>query len=130
MGRSGDSVVMLVDHAVILADQIPVVAIVISVAILVGLVVGAVFLFRGYERLARQSLERKYGDLVIHPDPQPGDVILTYHTYHGFIAWFTQTPHHVALPPEDARRLLGRLLRFNLMWASSVVKRHSIVTWA
>ena len=43
-------------------------------------------------------------------------MILTYHTYHGFIAWFTQTPHQVALPPDDARKLLGRLLRFNLMW--------------
>ncbi len=100
----------------ILADQIPVLAIVVGVAILICLVVGALFLFRGYEHLARRSLERKYADLPIHADPKPGDVILTYHTYHGFIAWITQTPHHVALPPEDARKLLGRFLRFNFTW--------------
>lgn len=100
----------------ILADQTPVFPIIIGIAALVGLVIGALALYRGYEYLARRSLERRYADLQIHSDPQPGDVILTYHTYHGFIAWFTQTPHHVALPPADARILLGRLLRFNFMW--------------
>ena len=100
----------------ILADQTTVLAIVVGIAILIGLGVGALYLLRGYEHLARRSLERKYADLAVHPEPQPGDVVLTYHTYHGLIAWFTQTPHHVALSPEDARRLLGRLLRFNLTW--------------
>ena len=101
----------------ILAVQTPqAFAIVIDIVIFVGLVGFALCLFRGVEYFARRSLERTYFDLAIHPDPMPDDVTLTYHTYHGFIAWFTQTRHQVALPPEDARILLGRLLRFNLSW--------------
>ena len=73
-------------------------------------------LFRSYERLARRSLRRKYAGLQIHEVPVAGDVTLTYHTYHGLIAWFTQTPHYVSLPPDHARILLGRLFRFNLTW--------------
>lgn len=100
----------------IFANQIPLLAIVLVIAFFMGLVAGALYLFRGYEYLARRSLERRYSGLAIHANPMPGDVILVYHTYYGFIAWLTQTPHHVALPPQDARILLGRLLRFNLMW--------------
>lgn len=101
----------------IFADQTPVPIIIIEIVILICLGVGALYFFRGYEHFARRSLKRRYNDLEIHSDPQPEDVILSYHTYHGFLAWFTQTPHHVALPPKDARKLLGRLLRFNLMWS-------------
>ncbi len=100
----------------ILADQTPALTIVVGITILIGLGIGALYLFRGYEHLARRSLERKYADLAVHPEPQAGDVVLIYHTYHGLVAWFTLTPHHVALPPEDARELLSRLLRFNLTW--------------
>ena len=100
----------------IAAQQVPPLAIVLGVAACVGLVIFALLLFRGYEHLARRSLERRYAGLSIHAIPRTGDVVLTYHTYHGFIAWFTQTPHHVVLPPDDARILLGRLLRFNLTW--------------
>jgi hypothetical protein len=100
----------------ILAEQAPILAIIVGFAILIGLAFGALFLFRGYEHLARRSLKRQFADLRIHPEPQPGDVILIYHTYHGFLVWFTQTPHQIALPPADACKLLGRLLRFNLLW--------------
>lgn len=100
----------------ILAEQSPPLVIAIAVAFVIVLGVFALGLFRAYEFLARRSLERRYADLKIHADPQAGDVILSYVTYHGFIAWFSQTPHHVALPPDDARKLLGRLLRFNLTW--------------
>ena len=54
--------------------------------------------------------------LELHDSFLPGDVLLTYHTYHGLIVWVTQTRHRVAAPPADARRLLARLLRFNLSW--------------
>ena len=99
-----------------LAELHPVLGIGLVVALLIGVVAAALYSFRGYEYFARRSLERKYADLRIHGDPQMGDVILTYHTYHGLIAWFTQVTHHVALPADDARQLLGRLLRFNLTW--------------
>lgn len=41
---------------------------------------------------------------------------MSYQTYYGLVAWITQSGHRVALPPADARLLLGRLLRFNLTW--------------
>lgn len=102
---------------ILLANQnVPPIAILGGIAVLVALAVFALILFRSFERFALRSLERKYTGLQVHETPAAGDVTLTYHTYHGFIAWFTQTPHHVSMPPDDARVLLGRLLRFNLTW--------------
>jgi hypothetical protein len=91
-------------------------AVVASIALFVGFGAAALFLFRGYEALARRSLRKKYAGLEVLAIPQAGDVFLAYDTYHGFLAWCTPMPHHVALPPDDARKLLGRLLRFNLLW--------------
>ncbi len=91
-------------------------AIAASIAVVVGFGVIALLMYRGYEFFARRALQRAYRDLEIAEAPSPDDVILKYHTYHGLLAWVTQTPHEVALPPEDARTLLGRLLRFNLSW--------------
>jgi hypothetical protein len=88
----------------------------VTVALFLSLVVGALFFYRTYESLARRSLQRRYTGLDVHETPDEHDVVVTYHTYHGFLAWVTQTPHHVALPPDDARRLLARLCRFNLTW--------------
>jgi len=92
------------------------------VIILFGCVIVAVLAFvflrfyRRYESLAQAALERSYKDLTAHSVPLVGDVILLFHTYHGLVFWFTQTKHHIALPPDDARVLLGRLARFNLKW--------------
>ncbi|MFQ5462582.1 MAG: hypothetical protein ACE5E5_08145 [Phycisphaerae bacterium] len=90
--------------------------ILVASAVVVGLGVLALWFFRRYEGFALESLKRRYADVEVHSDPLSGDVILTYHTYHGFVAWFTQIRHHVALPPDDARKLLGHLLRFNFKW--------------
>lgn len=104
------------EFSLMLGQEPPGGAIFIGIVLLVGLAAGALFFFRSYERLAERSLARKFADLKQPFVVQPGDVIFTYHTYHGFLAWFTQTPHQVSLPPEEARELLGRLLRFNLTW--------------
>src|SRR5690242_12006783 len=101
----------------LLADRpSTVIAIAVGLAAIVAIVLFAIFLYRGYERVAQRSLQRKYMGLAVHEFPQPGDVIVSYYTYHGLVAWLTHTSHRVALPPDDARRLLGRLLRFNLTW--------------
>jgi hypothetical protein len=76
----------------------------------------ALYLYRGWERLASRSLARVYDGLKIHEPPRVGDVLISYHTYHGVLVWFTQTHHVVALPAADARILLDRLLRFNLSY--------------
>lgn len=100
----------------LLADLGQVVPVIGGIALLVTIIAVGFACFRGYERLARRSLERKYSDLQPRAQPNEGDVVLSYHTYHGLLVWFTQTPHQVILPPNDARQLLGRLLRFNLTW--------------
>ena len=87
-----------------------------SIGFFIVLGVIVLYLFRGYERWAHRSLERKYRKRGLPRTPQAGDVLLSYHTYHGFIACFTQTHHAVYLPPQEARKLLGQLLRFNLTW--------------
>jgi hypothetical protein len=50
------------------------------------------------------------------PSPEPGDVAVVYHTYRGLIFWSLQEEHRFFAPPDDALRLLKRLLRFNLTW--------------
>ena len=59
-------------NVVILADQAPPLAIIIGIAIFIALAVFALFLFRGYEHLARRSLKRRYADLDVHTDPRAG----------------------------------------------------------
>ena len=76
----------------------------------------ALLLYFGCERFARRSLKRAYEGLDTHGTAVPDDVMLVYHTYHGFVIWNVQSEHRVTLPAEDARQLLGRLLRFNLTW--------------
>ena len=101
----------------LLADQnVPVIPILLGIAVVVVFVAFALFLYRGYEWLARHFLARAYAGLQMRETPEAGDVILTYHTYHGLLVWITSTTHHVVMPPDDARVLLGRLLRFNLTW--------------
>jgi hypothetical protein len=85
-------------------------------AVLTGVVGFAWILYRVYEALVRRALHKRYADLEVRVIPQSGDVVLRYHTYHGIFVWFTPTVHHVALSPQNAHKLLGRLLRFNLTW--------------
>lgn len=88
----------------------------LSIIFMLGL--GAIVLkvFRAYEGRASRSLMYHYQGIEPHSAMQPGDVILVYHTYHGVLAWHTETTHRVILPPDEARRLLGRLFRHNLKW--------------
>jgi hypothetical protein len=86
----------------------------LALLVLVGAL--ALAFFRRYERWAKSALERAYEGLHVHSVAEHGDVVLDYHTYHGIIAWTTETPHRVIMPGDDARELLSRLLRFNLTW--------------
>lgn len=73
-------------------------------------------LFGGLRTFALRPLRHCYEGIEIHDIPRPGDATFVYHTYRGFLLWFTQDEHRIAAPPPDAERLLGRLLRFNLTW--------------
>lgn len=61
-------------------------------------------------------LAKRYEGLSIRDTPQQGDVELRFHTYHGLLAFFVQTEHHVFAAPNDAEVLLRRLHYFNLTW--------------
>lgn len=91
-----------------------------QIARLIVLAVGVgtvIFLFfKGYEMLAGHFLSRTYAGLDRHDPPLAGDVAVTYHTYHGLVIWFTQVTHDVALPADQARILLRRMMWFNLTW--------------
>src|SRR5262249_506981 len=71
---------------------------------------------RGLERWVQRALDRAYAGLEIKSAAAPNDVVVVYDTYHGFLVWHVHTEHRVILPLDDARALLGRLLRFNLPW--------------
>jgi hypothetical protein len=88
--------------------------VVAGVFVLIGAL--ALFIYRGYEALARRALKRIYADFRLSESRRGGDVAVVFHTYHGLVAWFTQTEHRVFVPEADARRLLNRLLRFNVTW--------------
>jgi hypothetical protein len=59
-----------------------------------------------------------FNDLRVHETAEPGDVLLVYHTYRGFLLTVTQEEHRIFAPAADAERLLGRLFRFNLTWGT------------
>ena len=61
-------------------------------------------------------LVKKFDGIDVHESPQQGDVQFVFHTYHGFLVFFVQTPHRVSCPPNEARKLLSRLHWFNLSW--------------
>jgi hypothetical protein len=70
----------------------------------------------GMAKFAIGPLQRRFYGLAIHEEPTPGDVSFVYHTYRGLLIWVTQDEHIIHAPPEDAEKLLNRLLRFNLTW--------------
>ena len=51
-----------------------------------------------------------------YPGPAAGRVHVVFHTYDGFLAWFTQTRHEAYLPPDQARLFLNRSVRYTLTW--------------
>ena len=61
-------------------------------------------------------LAKCYEGIEVRDQPVDGDVLLRFHTYHGLLAFFVQTPHTVYASPADAELLLDRLHRFNVTW--------------
>ena len=72
--------------------------------------------YRWLTRVAERSQRRAFEGLKVHDGPAPGLVLVVFHTYHGFIAFVTQTEYRFWAPPDDARQTLRRLHRFNLIW--------------
>jgi hypothetical protein len=86
--------------------------------VLIGAIVVLLFLALvcGPMAFGQKALHRRFEGLRLHSQPEPGDVYVVYHTYRGVLVYFVQTEHRVLAPPDDARELLRRLLRYNLTW--------------
>jgi len=80
---------------------------------LVGLF--ALFLVHTFTDPVRR-FARVYRGLDVATRPAAGRVHVVFHTYDGFLAWFTQTRHEAYLPPDQARLFLNRSVRYTLTW--------------
>ena len=71
-------------------------------------------LWVGIDNIGLGTLRKCFRGIDLHETPQLGDVTFTYHTYRGILVWSIQEEHTIWAEPVEARKLLGRLLRFNL----------------
>src|SRR5262249_11187175 len=81
----------------------------------VAIAIGLRF-YRWLQRSAEGAQWRAFEGLVISSQPTERSVEVFFHTYYGFIAFFTQTEHRFLAEPDDAREALWRLHVFNLTW--------------
>lgn len=70
----------------------------------------------GLRSFALRPLQSCFEGLEVHLAHQPGDVSFVYHTYRGFFLWSTEDEHRIFASPDEATKLLRRLLWFNLTW--------------
>ena len=99
------------------ADRALIAGFVVVFTAMFGAAVWAIFRgMRAYDRRALTALSRILEETKSHLEPLPGDVVVTFHTYHGLMFLVTQIEHQFALPPKEALNLLQKLHRFNLRW--------------
>jgi hypothetical protein len=108
-----------------LALELPLIAWrIIGWLFVVGLCGAIILIARSILRKPQDKFRHIYADIPVHETPAPGTVFIRFHTYDGFLLWFTQTTHSVFAAPPDARELLHRLHRYNLtygLFAAGVV---------
>lgn len=95
------------------------VAIAIAVVALVSIAALGALILKGYRRFmaaAERSLSRAFEGTTPCSARAPGLVEVVFHTYCGLLAFTHQREHRFWATPEDARRILARLHRFNLTW--------------
>lgn len=90
--------------------SIPIIALALLVFVPVAYLTG------GFNWVGRSALARRFEGIDIRLAPIPGDVAVRYHTYRGFIIYFICEEFRFFASAPEARKLLGRLLRFNLTW--------------
>ncbi|HZL35120.1 MAG TPA: hypothetical protein VFC78_07410 [Tepidisphaeraceae bacterium] len=89
----------------------------IPIGAFAALILIPALVIRSRRKFRRGSTARWYdGVSGIRPPgvSLPGDVRLVFHTYSGFLVYFDQVRHDVVLPAQEARVVLGRMLRHNL----------------
>lgn len=80
------------------------------------LVLVPILVVRAMRTPPQKRFRRIYDGITQPTESRPGLVFIEFHTYDGFLVWFTQTAHQGYYPPDEARLLLGRLARYNLTW--------------
>jgi hypothetical protein len=96
----------------------------ISLAIFLIAILGAIGIFvvlvvwthRKLASVADSAHLHLFEDLAVATQPGPGLVLIVFHTYYGFLVFVHQLEHRFWATPEDARKVLARLNRFNLTW--------------
>jgi hypothetical protein len=77
----------------------------------------AIFLVvRAIVRTPEQKFRRIYAGIPIDSMAAPNTVFIKFHTYDGFLVWFTQTTHTGYIRADLAPELLRRLHRYNLTY--------------
>ena len=84
--------------------------------IAIGIVPGIYLVVRAFLRTPEQKFRRVYDGISFDSTPAPNTVFIRFHTYDGFLVWFTQTTHTGYTTPESARVLLRRLDRYNIIY--------------
>jgi hypothetical protein len=83
--------------------------------IVIGIVPGIYLVVRAFLRTPEQKFRKVYHGIPLYSTPAPDTVFIRFHTYDGFVVWFTQTTHEGYTTPEFARLLLRRLDRYNII---------------
>jgi hypothetical protein len=83
--------------------------------IAIGIVPGIYLVVGAFLRTPEQKFRRVYDGIPLYSTPAPNTVFIRFHTYDGFLVWFTQTTHEGYTTPEFARVLLRRLDRYNII---------------
>ncbi len=94
-------------------DLLPIFLTVLTAVALIAGIVGA---YLWLKRSARAAQERAFSGMEVFSESGPGRVQVIFHTYYGFLVYFTQTEYRFWASPEDARTVLWRLHRFNMLW--------------
>jgi hypothetical protein len=108
-----------------------VVIIVITLVFCIGLGWIIVKLMRRSQQSDDERLRKIYDEvraLDITSAAEPVRVV--FQTYSGFLNHFREINHDVVLPPEQARELLRRLYRHNLVHACLIFFGPVIVVWS
>jgi len=68
------------------ADTVAAVAaVIIAVVLAIPVFRGCLWFYRAFTRRAEAALALALADLNIREQPEPGDVLVVFHTYHGLI---------------------------------------------
>ena len=82
----------------------------------IAIIVGVPAIYFWMRKAAPRALRQIYQEADRRDSKSPHRVQIRFHTYWGFLVFFTQQEHRVELPADTAEVMLARLHAFNLRW--------------